>query len=98
MEFGEHVEWLQRLAAEGATVPDLKTRVVPAPHLVFHWLAFTALSTDRHVGMGVGPIPWTAIDRYAVCYGIDDPDERERFERLVRLLDHEFVKWDRERK
>jgi hypothetical protein len=79
-------------------VPDLETRVAPAPHLLFHWAAFAALSTDRQVGMGIGPIPWTALDRYAERHGINDPDERERFERLIRAMDREFVKWHRGRK
>lgn len=34
--------------------------------------------------MGVGPIPWTAINEYATARGIAD---RERFEYLIREMD-----------
>lgn len=48
--------------------------------------AYSALTTTRPVGMSVGPIPWTAVDRYAERYGI----EGDAFERLtvwVRMMD-----------
>lgn len=63
------------------------------PHLVFHSEAFAALSTDRPLGAlgGVGAIPWTALDRYAARHGIDDPDEFERFQRLIRAQDRAYL-------
>lgn len=29
------------------------------------WAAFVALGSCRQIGMGLGPIPWTATQRYA---------------------------------
>lgn len=63
------------------------------PHLVFHSEAFAALSTDRPLGAlgGVGAIPWTALDRYAARHGIEDSDEFERFQRLIRVQDRAYL-------
>lgn len=48
--------------------------------------------------MGLGPVPWSAIDRYAERHGIDDPDEYERFVRLIRTLDAAFLAWHADKK
>lgn len=40
---------------------------------------------------GCGPIPWSAIDRYAERYGIDDLDEFERFRRFIRGQDRVYL-------
>jgi hypothetical protein len=86
------------MAAEsGQAVPDLETRVNPAPHLLFHWAAFADLSTDRQTGFGRGQIPGSAIRAYALWYGIDDADEFERFRGLIRGMDRAFLEWHAER-
>ena len=64
-------------------VPKLKRQ------LLFYMEAFNELSTTRSVGFGVGPIPWTALDRYAVRYGVKDFD---RFVFLIRHMDDSFCK------
>jgi len=38
--------------------------------------------------MGLGPIPWTAIDRYCDTHGVRD---RERFSALIRGIDAAFL-------
>lgn len=60
---------------------------------MFHWNAFWDLGKDRAFGFGVGPIPWSAIDRYAQRHQIDDPDEFDRFNLLVSAMDREFTAW-----
>jgi hypothetical protein len=57
----------------------------------FTWDAFSALSSDRSAGMGEGAIPFTAIDRFAQRYGIDDLDEFDRFRSLISALDREYL-------
>lgn len=47
--------------------------------------------------MGGGPIPWTAIDQYAMRYGYDG-EEFEYLERMVRALDDAFLKFKAEQK
>ena len=53
------------------------------------WAAFGELHTCRGIGMEAGPIPWTAIDRYAERHGIEG-DDFEEFLILVRAMDDEY--------
>lgn len=63
------------------------------PHLGFIWLAFFDLSTERQIGMGVGPIPRSKIREYARELGIDDNSESfDRFTRIIHALDDEYVR------
>lgn len=41
---------------------------------------------------GAGSIPFSAIDRYAARYGIDDLDEFDRFRRMIRAQDRAYLK------
>jgi hypothetical protein len=64
-------------------VPDkIKNKPEIKPGLDLYWRAFQDLSTDRDVGMGVGPIPWLAIHAWAERNYIRGDD----FERLVLIL------------
>lgn len=61
--------------------------------LLFYIRAFWTLSSDRALGMAVGPIPWTAIDRYAERLGIiDDEVEYTDFVEIIQTLDVAFMK------
>ncbi len=55
------------------------------------WEAFWHLTTDRQSGMGAGPIPWTAKDRYATRHGVDDPDDFDEFVELITAMDHAYL-------
>ena len=48
--------------------------------------AFVQLRTCRPIGMGVGPIPWTAVDAYCERHGIRG-ELRFVFEHCVAALD-----------
>lgn len=65
-----------------------------APRLLeglgFYYTAFQELSTDRPVGMGVGQIPWTSIDRFAERHGLEE-EEYDSFLYLIRRMDEEFM-------
>ena len=52
--------------------------------------AFNELSTERQIGMGVGPIPRSAIRAYAQELGIVG-DEFEHFHRIIRLVDNDYL-------
>lgn len=52
------------------------------------WEAFWALNSSRNVGMGVGGIPFLAIDRYAERYGVED---FPTFHHLVQALDGAYM-------
>ena len=46
--------------------------------------------------MGVGPIPWTAIESYCGYLGLD-LEEREDMHANVRALDDEYLSWHAKR-
>jgi hypothetical protein len=66
------------------TVPD---------HLVFLWKAFWDLSSDRQVGMALGPIPWSSIDRYSVRHGVNNIDEFEYMLALLKGMDEVYLEY-----
>ncbi|MBS7741439.1 MULTISPECIES: hypothetical protein [unclassified Chelatococcus] len=53
--------------------------------------AFNELGTDRPVGFGVGPIPFSSIDSYASRYGYDDAEGFELLRRAIRLMDAVYL-------
>ena len=65
------------------------------PHLLWVWEAFGHLQTCRPVGMGLGPIPWTAINEWVRAKEVADV---ERFERLIRAMDNEVLQRHHERR
>lgn len=66
----------------------LAARPTIETHLDFVWRAFNALSGDRQTIQGwVGQIPFTAIDRFANRYGIDDRDEFDVFHEQIKAMD-----------
>lgn len=76
--WGQKERWLTELQESGKQIPALDSK----PDITGYewiWEAFTNLMGDRNVGMATGPIPWSAIDRYAVRYDIVGYD----FEMLV---------------
>jgi hypothetical protein len=58
--------------------------------------AFWKLSTCRQLGMGAGPIPWDAIDRWALRKGYDaDQIEYDAFVYIIGKLDAEYLEHKR---
>ena len=90
MDYGEELkkrpEFWQRMADEGkgplANEPEVY------PDLAYVWDAFWRLNSSRSVGMGVGGIPFIAIDRYAERYPVDD---FEAFHRLLLAMDATYL-------
>lgn len=62
------------------------------PESAFVWDAFWSLSSDRPTGMSTGPIPFSAVDRFAQRYGIDDLDEFDGFRSIIRAIDAEYLR------
>jgi hypothetical protein len=93
LEWGEHEQWLRDLAAEGHAPRALIEKPEIDDHLAFVWNAFWAISGDRPIGVmgGVGSIPFAAIDRYAVRYGVDGRDEFDRFHAMIKRMDAVFI-------
>jgi hypothetical protein len=59
-------------------------------HLARAWECFGDLARDRQIGMAAGPIPWSAVDRWAARNGVDG-DEFDRLKTLVFALDAEWL-------
>lgn len=72
-------------------VPDrFKNKPVLRSGLELYWKAFQDLSSDRDIGMGVGPIPWSAIHSWGARNHIWG-DDFERLVMMVRGLDAVFM-------
>ena len=55
--------------------------------------AFQTLSSCRTFGQGfIGPIPWTAIDRYAERYNIKDEESYLLLETYIQKMDDVYTK------
>jgi hypothetical protein len=65
--------------------PELKTEEL------FYWSAFQDLSSERALGTGVGPIPYSAIRRYADEFDIVGRDEFEYFLGILQAMDSEYL-------
>ena len=72
-------------------VPDkIKNAPLLNIGLLFYWKAFQDLSSDRDVGMGIGPLPWSAMHSWATRNCVSG-DDFERFVMILRGMDTVFV-------
>ena len=62
----------------------------PAVDWPWHWWAFGELSTERQMGMGTGPIPYSAIRDLADEFTLLG-NERSSFLYIVRGLDTHYL-------
>ena len=72
---------------KGIAIPILDNAPKLTNGLQFYLEAFRSLRSDRQIGMGIGPIPWSAIERYATRHNLDN-DELETFERHMRAMEN----------
>lgn len=80
------------MLGEGREPPEaFYARPDVPPDLAEHMSAFYELSTERQMGMGLGPIPASLIRRYA-CDQIDlDGDDLELFYSILRRTDEAYL-------
>lgn len=55
------------------------------------YAAFHHLSTCRQIGMGLGPIPWTAVEHYATAKRYDD-EHRQKLHVHISAMDNAYLK------
>lgn len=60
------------------------------PGLDWFVAAFHELSTCRSVGMGEGPIPWTAVQKYCEAMGLRGPGAHAMHHH-IRAMDREYL-------
>jgi hypothetical protein len=65
--------------------------------LQLYWVAFHELSTCRTIGMGAGPIPWTAIADYCDAWEIYG-EQRETLFHLVKAMDAAYGEYQAKKK
>lgn len=61
-----------------------------------YWDAFNELSTERYIGMSVGPIPVSKVWQLAREYGLTI-QEQDTFVYIIRVLDAEYMNLVQER-
>lgn len=72
-------------------LPDkIANKPVLRTGLHIYYRAFWECSTDRTVGMAEGPIPWTAINQWAIRYGFHH-DEFDRLVLLLKAMDSAYI-------
>jgi hypothetical protein len=80
---------------------ELPEKVRNAPTLEqgleLYYIAFQRLSSTRAVGMGLGPIPWTAIQTYCETYELDEVTQ-ELMHVYIPAMDNVFLKISQEKK
>ena len=88
LEHGAHEDTVRELArVNQMPLPDwLEHKPEITFGLQFYWKAFWELSTCRAIGMGEGPIPWTAMHEYAQRYDVLG-DDFDRFVLVVKAVD-----------
>lgn len=84
---------------QGVPIPDLEPPVDLTPRNTAFYTAFWELSTERYIGFGlVGPIPWSAKDRYAERYGfLDDEIHYDDFMHVMSAMDEAFIEHQKKR-
>ena len=60
------------------------------PGLELFYAAFCELSTDRSIGMGEGPIPWSSIRRYCEYLGADE-ELADALQSHIRSMDSAYL-------
>lgn len=81
-EMGADLAYLRHRAEKGLPTPELDREPTLCESGEWFYSAWSILSTDRQVGMSAGPIPFSAIDRFASRYELD----RHEFETLFRVV------------
>lgn len=98
LDVGSDQDWIiQQAAEQGIPLPDkIANRPTLGIGLEMYMDAFNRLSTCRQLGMGVGPIPWTAIGLYAVQAELDT-DHTDKLYYYIEAMDAAFLKWSADR-
>lgn len=87
----DHYRYLLSHGRYRAVPAWFHNRPAPHPQNLFWWEAFWELNSERPMGMGVAPIPGSAIRAYIRDRGFDE-ETAGTLVRLVRKMDAVFMK------
>lgn len=76
---------------DGVDPADIKVAPELNLGLDLYYEAFWCLTTCRSLGMGIGPIPWTAVMEYCDRYQIED-DQRDDMVYHINQMDDAYRK------
>lgn len=80
-----------KLIAAGREAPEaFLNKAEVHEHLIYDWIAFHELASERQIGMAIGPIPRSAIRDYAIEHEITG-DDWDRFHHIIRAMDSEYL-------
>lgn len=84
---------IKECLAWGKPLPE-KIRNAPEldPSLRIYSRAFKQLSSCRQLGMGIGPIPWTAVVEYAKIYQLSQ-EQTDALHFHVERMDGAYLDW-----
>jgi hypothetical protein len=68
--------------------------IVP-PGAELWWRCWQDVQGDRPIGMDVGPVPWSVVDRWAARHGVSDFDALWT---VTQRLDDVWMEWRREQR
>lgn len=83
--------WLNLVEQGREPPPQFYERPDISDHLRFYWDAFIELSSERQIGMGVGPIPRSAVLNYAREFGIGSRDGFYHLYRIIQAVDEDYL-------
>ncbi|MFZ1074804.1 MAG: hypothetical protein WAN50_00290 [Minisyncoccia bacterium] len=93
LEFGNANQGVLRQVLPHEQVPEC---IVNTPkvldHLLFYYDAFWELDSERQIGMGVGPIPWSSIMLYASFCCLDE-FQTEQLLYFIRAMDKVYLQY-----
>lgn len=84
IQFGKYEEQIRKVAAQRGDPNPFPDKPVLSSAFYFYWVAFQDLNSVRTAGFSIGPIPWTAVDRYAHRHELSN----EEFDLLWAIISH----------
>ena len=84
---------IRSMKKHGIAIPKSWSRKPPKHEywMSFYMQAFEELSTERSIGLSLGPVPISSIWNYCDRYGI--VDGYLVFENFIAILDQVYLKW-----
>lgn len=94
-KYGKTAEFVAKQAMRcGDPVPDFILNAPELqPELNLFIDAYADLATERQIGFGFAPIPWSKVVQYAEVYGYSN-EQRERLLYHVRAIDNYLASKD----
>jgi len=91
LEWGPHIAALKKRVERGDPVPALENMPTVFDDLRWVYDGFSELNSQRRVNQVPNRINVVEVDTWLTLNGIDDPDDRLFFWRMVRAMDSAWM-------